>query len=150
MLHKAIHRRVIGGRRTFRTSELHRSRRADVASARSLKGEDQGWVLTGFAFSSGRTPGALHFFPIYLFPTGFQRTTVVASILRSNTSYLESYRSPLSFSVQVHFVLMKLFQEKNSPACPHIPPANLGYGSTEPVCTDSFLGLMEAQDGPLQ
>lgn len=67
MLHKAIHRRVIGGRRTFRTSELHRSRRADVASARSLKGEDQGWVLTRFAFSSGRTPGALHFFPIYLF-----------------------------------------------------------------------------------
>lgn len=137
-----IHRRVIGGRRLFGTSELHPSRRADVASARSLKGEDQGWVLTGFAFFSGQPPGALHFFPIYLFSNRVSKD--YSGSIHFEKQYVIFRELPIApvflhpgpfCSYEIVSQLRKSFRKKTVQHGPHIPSANLGYGSTEPVCS---------------
>lgn len=109
-----------------------------MGSACFLKGEGKGWVLTRFAFSSGRTPDP-SFSLSTCFPMEFQRTTVVASLFERQYRMLREltiapvflHPNPFCF-YEIISELQKSFREKN-PACPHIPSDNLGHGNTEPV-----------------
>lgn len=118
-----------------------------MGSACFLKGEGKGWVLTGFAFSSGRTPDP-SFSPSTCFPTEFQRTTAVTSLFEKQYSMLREltiapvflHPNPFCF-YEIVSELQKSFRGKKASSMPPHSFCQFGtwqYGAS--LLTDSFLG----------